>query len=120
MLFRSLDAELLAQADDLLSDHDAVMGPSRDGGYYLIGFNRAAYRADYFLQRTSGRSHPFHDFAARLRAAGATWGELPGMIDVDTAEDLRAAYRGGEANYRALHEAVRRFVPELAGRKDIR
>ena len=35
-----LDADMLRRAFDALAEHDLVLGPSRDGGYYLIGLRR--------------------------------------------------------------------------------
>src|SRR5439155_11678272 len=37
-----LDAAMLHRAFDTLAEHDLVLGPSRDGGYYLIGLTRIA------------------------------------------------------------------------------
>lgn len=36
----NLKAELIQNAFNNLSDHDVVLGPARDGGYYLIALNR--------------------------------------------------------------------------------
>lgn len=36
----NLQAELIQDAFENLSRHDVVLGPARDGGYYLIGLNR--------------------------------------------------------------------------------
>lgn len=39
-----LDAAVIKQAFTLLADHDLVLGPGEDGGYYLIGLNKLAPR----------------------------------------------------------------------------
>jgi len=36
----NLKAELIQNAFENLNHHDVILGPARDGGYYLIGMNR--------------------------------------------------------------------------------
>jgi rSAM/selenodomain-associated transferase 1 len=77
------------QAFTQLSEHgcDLVLGPSDDGGYYLIGLNRPAERifhdiewsTDSVLDRTLER--------ARELAFGVSL--LPPAYDIDVEEDLR-------------------------------
>lgn len=63
----------------------AVLGPSNDGGYYLLGLNEVApdlFDMDY--------SHPavFDDTLARAAEAGLAPVVLPEHYDVDEAADL--------------------------------
>lgn len=44
----ALDRRRLLEAADLLEDHPAVIGPTLDGGAYLIGLHRSAFRARSF------------------------------------------------------------------------
>lgn len=65
---------------------DAVFGPSRDGGYYLLGLRRAcpelftgiAWSSDIVLEQS----------LAAARKAGMTTSLLPEWQDIDTADDL--------------------------------
>ena len=41
-----LPAWIIEEAFFSLDDHDAVIGPSSDGGYYLIGFRKEAFKID--------------------------------------------------------------------------
>lgn len=75
-----------------LKDHDAVVGPSYDGGYYLIGF-----RADTFLPRTFDAipwSTPevFLQTLDILGKADCRVHILPKWRDIDTLDDLKAFY----------------------------
>jgi len=75
-----------------LKDHDAVLGPSYDGGYYLIGF-----RADTFLPRTFDEipwSTPevFIKTLDVMEKAGLKVHILPEWRDVDTINDLKALF----------------------------
>ncbi len=77
---------LLEAARAALTDHDAVLGPTPDGGYYLLGLRRCPPGA----LRGLPWSQPDTRAAtrARLEALGLTVAELPPFFDVDTAEDL--------------------------------
>jgi len=79
-------ADLLRRAISLLDDHQAVVGPARDGGYYLLGLTRMvegvfdgiAWSTPGVLQAT----------LQRLEAAGITPGLLEPLTDVDEVGDL--------------------------------
>jgi len=79
----------LREAIDAMAIHDVVMGPSHDGGYYLVGL-------------TGGHTALFDDIdwgtdrvAAQTRAravdAGLRLHELAPWHDIDRAEDLATA-----------------------------
>ncbi|MGE5357584.1 MAG: TIGR04282 family arsenosugar biosynthesis glycosyltransferase [Bacteroidales bacterium] len=70
----------------LLDTHDVVLGPSDDGGYYLIGLARP--------QPTLFRDVPWSTpvvadlTRSRARELELSFAELPRWYDVDTAADL--------------------------------
>ncbi|WP_433225280.1 TIGR04282 family arsenosugar biosynthesis glycosyltransferase [Actinomadura formosensis] len=86
---------LLARAARLLARCDAVLGPARDGGFWLLGLRRPQAR----LLRGVPMSRPDTGTVqlARLRDAGLRVGLLPELTDVDTPADARAvaAMAGG-------------------------
>jgi uncharacterized protein len=63
-----------------------VVGPSHDGGYYLIGLKRA--HAELFADITWSTSSVFAETVAAARAAKIKVVELPLWYDVDDAETL--------------------------------
>lgn len=83
----TLPLEFVVQAFELLTTHDCVLGPSTDGGYYLLG------------QRDHGRPlfdgiewstpHVLSQTVHRIRAASATLSLLSVWYDVDTYDDFR-------------------------------
>jgi rSAM/selenodomain-associated transferase 1 len=85
-----LSAALLRRAFDALDEHPAVLGPARDGGYYLLGmrmiipgvFDDVPWSTDVVLART----------LERMRAAGVEPALLPTLADVDEADDLPAGW----------------------------
>lgn len=80
----SLPREQLTLAMRALDDHDFVVGPSTDGGYWLIGARAAA--PWLFDGIAWGGDKVFFDTLARLR--GRRHVMLPFHFDVDETADL--------------------------------
>jgi uncharacterized protein len=85
----TLPRELLQQAVDCLTrpGPDVVLGPTEDGGYYLIGV-RAAHRALFDAVPWS-TSAVLEITLRQAAAAGLQAVCLPAWFDVDTPDDLR-------------------------------
>jgi uncharacterized protein len=84
----TLPREFLLQALDLMAspDVDVVLGPSDDGGYYLIGLRVA--RPELFSHMPWSTPRMFAETAGRARQLGLRVASLPRWFDVDTALDL--------------------------------
>ena len=85
-----LTAGTLEDAFAALVDNDVVLGPTADGGYYLIGMTRpqpAAWEVGRY-----GTGTVFEETASHLRRAGLRVAAAAPCRDVDTPEDLRALY----------------------------
>lgn len=89
----SLRAEDLRAAAVSLATHDAVLQPAEDGGYVLVGLSRLV--PGLFEGLRWGEASVMRDTRARLRAAGATWREMPVRWDVDRPEDYRRLIASG-------------------------
>jgi rSAM/selenodomain-associated transferase 1 len=63
-----------------------VLGPSEDGGYYLIGMKRAESRV--FERITWSTERVYAETIGRVREAGVELVELPKWYDVDDAKAL--------------------------------
>jgi rSAM/selenodomain-associated transferase 1 len=83
-----LGAEHLREASTLVERGDLVVGPSEDGGYYLIGGPTPL--PDLFSEMPWSTNRLLHETRTRLERTGVRWHELPLLRDVDTAEDARA------------------------------
>ncbi|MEG3838957.1 TIGR04282 family arsenosugar biosynthesis glycosyltransferase [Microcoleus sp. herbarium14] len=81
-----LKAEIMAQAFDELSDRDLVLGPAKDGGYYLIGLRRAI--PELFGGINWGTSEVFACTRAIAQNLGLNIAVLPILPDIDRPEDL--------------------------------
>lgn len=81
----SLPREYLLHALGLLQDHDIVVGPGEDGGYYLIGLNR--FRAELFRQISWSTADVLSQTLARAAALSLHVALTPSWYDVDTAHE---------------------------------
>ncbi len=66
---------------------DAVIVPSEDGGYVLLGLRQCAQ--ELFSGIPWGTERVLDETRTRLRRLGWRWQELPKRWDVDRPEDLR-------------------------------
>ena len=88
----ALDREYIDAAfAQLVGDVQAVLGPSHDGGYVLVGLKQP----ESTLFRRMRWSHPQVLAHSRLRLtrAAMSYGLLPRLRDVDTRRDWRASRR---------------------------
>jgi rSAM/selenodomain-associated transferase 2/rSAM/selenodomain-associated transferase 1 len=81
----AFDLAYLARAVTALDEHPAVFGPAEDGGYVLVGLARAV---DAFSGIPWSSAETMAATRGKLRAAGASWHELPTLWDVDAPSDL--------------------------------
>ncbi len=84
----ALDAARFTAAARALEGADGVLGPARDGGYYLLGLR--APRLELFEGIAWSTSQVAEQTRVRARRAGLELAELETLADVDTAEDWRA------------------------------
>lgn len=76
----------LVTALHALVDHDLVVGPATDGGYYLLGLTGP--QPDLFTHMPWGTAHVLRETLARAQALGLTHLMLETLPDVDRPEDL--------------------------------
>lgn len=91
--------ELMIQALGVLHSQDgvdAVIAPSLDGGYFLIGFRKRSYRRDFFEGLDWGGESVFETTLEMLQNSGLHVEILPEWNDVDQGCDALALL--------ALHE----------------
>lgn len=81
-------AAVLRDAHARLAEADVVLGPSVDGGYYLIGLNRPEPRL--FADIPWSTANVLEITESRCRECDLTVERLSPLRDVDTVEDLRA------------------------------
>jgi len=86
-----LSAGILKQAMELLEDRDIVLGPSTDGGYWLVGLKR---HADIFGEISWGSGEVLAQTLDKAEAKGLSIALLDPLTDIDTLEDLQGLLPG--------------------------
>lgn len=81
-----LSTELLQAALDAMGDHDAVIGPTHDGGYYLLCLH--APLDALFSDKQWSTATVFARTVSDLALNGKTCHLLPQLADVDSEADL--------------------------------
>ncbi|MDH7500237.1 MAG: TIGR04283 family arsenosugar biosynthesis glycosyltransferase [candidate division NC10 bacterium] len=74
-----------------LAHHDLVLGPAKDGGYYLIGLRRAASSSrmsDLFSDISWSTDQVLKQTMERAKGMGLSFNLLEPLSDVDRPEDL--------------------------------
>jgi rSAM/selenodomain-associated transferase 2/rSAM/selenodomain-associated transferase 1 len=83
-----LDASRMAQAFQLLQNHNLVLGPATDGGYYLIGLSR--FVPELFTGIAWSTATVFQQTVTIAEQLGLSIAYLDELTDVDRPEDLSA------------------------------
>ena len=105
-----LDEAVLDQAFAELERSDVVLGPARDGGYYLIGLRRA--HPELFEGISWGTETVLAETLAAAARMGLEVGRLATLSDVDLPEDLSIWESAGSARAATpVHTSV--IIPTL-------
>lgn len=79
-------AETLRRAFAVLKRRDVVLGPAKDGGYYLVGMKKP--QKCVFRVEGYGKNSVLKDTVAQLKREGLTVGFTDPLQDLDTYGDL--------------------------------
>ena len=81
-----LTAEIINNAFAYLDTSDVVIGPSKDGGFYLLGMK--IMHEELFEGIEYSTAKVFSETLSRLRELNLSCKLLPELQDIDTEEDL--------------------------------
>jgi rSAM/selenodomain-associated transferase 1 len=81
----SLTPEIASQAFEVLDNHDFVIGPADDGGYYLIGMK--TFSPTIFENIDWSTELVFSQTVKAIQQLNRTYGTLPTLSDIDYEED---------------------------------
>ncbi len=87
-----IDSTILDTALTALRNSDLVIGPSHDGGYYLIGVSKNLDRqswAELFRDISWGSNTVFQETLNKVQKQKLRPHILPTLHDIDTPEDLK-------------------------------
>lgn len=82
-----LSGSIIVQAFELLSRHDVVFGPARDGGYYLIGMKEPVHALFDGVPWSSSLTLKKSIEAAE--GSGLSFACTEMLSDIDTIEDMK-------------------------------
>jgi len=103
----SMPAGFLDEAAEALGNHDVVLGPAEDGGYYLIGL-KAAHEA-LFREIDWSTEKVLAQTLKNARRLGLRTHLLPTWFDVDDVTSLRR-FCQSEFLPSELHERIQPFL----------
>ena len=81
-----LSTEMIEDAFKALDDHEFVIGPAADGGYYLLGMKTLETKV--FENKTWSGPDVFLDTILDWKGMDASYAILPTLSDVDHEEDM--------------------------------
>ena len=82
-----ISTELIYDSFSLLKKYECVIGPSDDGGYYLIGLKQTLFYL--FNEMEWGTSEVLSKTIDRLKKNDQNYFIMEKMIDIDTKEDIK-------------------------------
>ena len=82
-----LTPEIIMSAFEALSNDDAVLGPTKDGGYYLLGMNKLY--PSLFTNKNWGTHTVATDTQADLNELNLLYSLLEPLADIDREQDLK-------------------------------
>ena len=82
-----LDSSIIVTAFSTLDHNDIVLGPAKDGGYYLIGMK--VLHQKLFKDIHWSTAEVLSRTVESIKAAGLTCSLLPELSDLDTIEDYK-------------------------------
>ena len=88
---------ILDESFEQLNRHDAVLGPSEDGGYYLIGFNKDSFDKKSFENIAWSTPKVLEQTLQRLHAKSVYLTQE--LNDIDILDDLKSFYELHRKSY---------------------
>jgi rSAM/selenodomain-associated transferase 1 len=84
-----LQAHHLNTAFEHLKEKDVVIGPAKDGGYYLLGMR--AYQPALFQGISWSTNKVWEQTISKIQHLSLSYATLPTQNDIDTYEDWKAS-----------------------------
>lgn len=81
-----LNEDILNNAFKILEENDVVIGPAKDGGYYLLGLQK--YYEQFFVNKTWSTENVLLETLHDLSNLKLSFKLLPTLSDIDEEKDL--------------------------------
>jgi len=82
-----ISEEIINNAFNSLDDNDVVIGPSYDGGYYLLGFREQSYVTGIFDDIVWSTNRVFKETLIKMESYNLKYSVLKKVADIDTIDD---------------------------------
>lgn len=82
-----LQTDHIDEAFDQLANHDVVIGPAKDGGYYLLGMNKP--NPSLFEGKTYSHENVLPELLQEVGKQNLTFFLMQELNDIDTFDDLK-------------------------------
>lgn len=108
-----LPAAFIQSALSRLQDHDAVIGPAQDGGYYLLGLHRRSFHPGVFEEIPWSTSRVLALTQKKVADYKLKTFLLPSLRDIDTLQDLKSLLTAQDLPVdppQALEQSIRYLV----------
>jgi rSAM/selenodomain-associated transferase 1 len=99
--------KILQEARLALERYSVVIGPSTDGGYYLIGFTKQGFSPQTFEAVTWSTNKVFNETMCKLKDQSQSIHILPEWSDVDTFADLKRLFKRNQHSHFAFSKTMR-------------
>lgn len=83
-----LNKSLIEKAYSKLNISEAVIGPSFDGGYYLIGFHKKSFSTSLFYDIKWSTDSVYNQTLKNLKKNSISYANIRKLRDIDTFSDL--------------------------------
>jgi rSAM/selenodomain-associated transferase 1 len=88
-----LPAEYVREAFEHLAAYESVIGPSVEGGYYLMGFRKETFFSGIFDGINWSQSTVYRETIRKYEERGTKFIALPPWNDIDDLQGLKEWYR---------------------------
>lgn len=98
-----------------LSFHDLVLGPSDDGGYYLIGCHKSSLDYRIFKDVSWSTKNVWHQTIKNIQTTAFSHSILNKWYDIDDKKDLKKFYSNSSnsyENYKTIRYIVNKSIFE--------
>ena len=82
-----LNSKIIKSAFEMLEEHDLVVGPAKDGGYYLLGMKE--FLPQLFQNKEYSTDSVLKELLADAEELELSVYQLPELSDIDTLADLK-------------------------------
>ena len=106
-----LPPDYVQEAFERLSFYESVIGPSVEGGYYLLGFRKETFFPGIFSNMNWSKSTVYRETINRYEQHGTKFTALPPWNDIDDLQELQEWYR----NNRNVNTLAARTLTYLHG-----